>query len=115
LTNRPPAATPQAQPAAPRVATAPTPATSGPGPGTGGGFAIQLASRPSEGDARSASQQLGSRFSSQLGGRAPSVVRGEANGQTVYRVRVSGFSQADANAACTRVRASGGACFVTRQ
>lgn len=106
LTNR------AAAPSEPRVAAAPAATQSA---NTGGGFAVQLASRPNEGDARSAGQQLGSRFSSQLGGRSPAVVRGEANGQTVYRVRVGGFSQADANAACTRVRASGGACFVTRQ
>lgn len=103
LNNR---ATPPA--AAPRVANAPA-AT------TGGGFAIQLASRPSESDARNASTQLAQRFSSQIGGRQTTVVRGEANGNTVYRVRALGFSQSEATAACDRIRASGGACFVTRQ
>jgi outer membrane biosynthesis protein TonB len=103
-----PATPPAAAPAAPRVANAPA-ATSG------GGFAIQLASRPSESDARSASTQLAQRFSSQIGGRQTTVVRGEANGNTVYRVRALGFSQSEATAACDRIRASGGACFVTRQ
>jgi hypothetical protein len=106
LNNR--ATPPAAAPAAPRVANAPA-ATSG------GGFAIQLASRPSESDARSASTQLAQRFSSQIGGRQTTVVRGEANGNAVYRVRALGFSQSEATAACDRIRASGGACFVTRQ
>ncbi len=105
----PPAATanPPANPA-PRVATAPA-------AGGGGAFAIQLASRPSEADAQNAGRQLGQRYSGQIGGKSPVVVRGEANGQTVYRVRVTGFAQADATAACDKIRAAGGACFVTRQ
>lgn len=100
-------------------AAAPAPApqrtANAPAATSGGGFAIQLASRPSEGDARGASTQLAQRFASQIGGRQTTVVRGEANGKTVYRVRAVGFSQSDANAACDRIRASGGACFVTRQ
>lgn len=83
--------------------------------GTGGGYAIQLASRPTEADARSASTQLKSKFAGTLGSRSPSVVSGEANGQTVYRVRVGGYSQADAVAACTKIKAAGGGCFVTKQ
>ncbi|MFY8156995.1 MAG: SPOR domain-containing protein [Rhabdaerophilum sp.] len=93
---------------APRVANAPA-------AGAGGAFAIQLASRPSEADAQNASRQLGQRFAGQIGGKSPVVVRGESNGQTVYRVRVTGFAQADATAACDRIRAAGGACFVARQ
>ncbi len=110
LSNNRPATPPAAAPAnpAPRVATAPA-------AGGGGAFAIQLASRPSEADAQNAVRQLGQRFSGQIGGKAPVVVRGEANGQTVYRVRVTGFAQADATAACDKIRAAGGACFVTRQ
>lgn len=106
LNNR--ATPPAAAPAPQRVANAPAASS-------GGGFAIQLASRPSESDARSASAQLAQRFSSQIGGRQTTVVRGEANGNTVYRVRALGFSQSEATAACDRIRASGGACFVTRQ
>ncbi|MBN8534985.1 MAG: SPOR domain-containing protein [Rhizobiales bacterium] len=101
--------------AAPAPAPAPQRTANAPAAGAGGGFAIQLASRPSESDARNASTQLAQRFASQIGGRQTAVVRGEANGQTVYRVRALGFSQSDANAACDRIRASGGACFVTRQ
>jgi hypothetical protein len=104
-----------ANPTPPRVANAPAAVAPAPVAAGSGGFAIQLASRPTEADARGASTQLAQRYSSQIGGRSTTVVRGEANGKTVYRVRALGFSQGDANAACDRIRASGGACFVTRQ
>lgn len=94
---------------------APTPAPTRTTSGGGGGYAIQLASRPTESDARSASGQLKAKYGSAIGGRSPSVVSGEANGQTVYRVRVNGYSQADAVAACAKVKAAGGGCFVTKQ
>jgi len=92
----------------PQVATAPT-------SGGSGGFAVQLASRPTQADANAASGQLASKYSSALGGKPARVVSGEANGKTVYRVRVGGYSQAEAAAACERVKAAGGGCFVTRQ
>jgi cell division septation protein DedD len=112
---------PNTRPAAPATAARPAPAanTDGDTPPatqpTSGAFAVQLASRPTEEDARNASTQLRSRFSSALGGKAPSVVSGTANGQTVYRVRVGGYSQAAAVEACNKVKAAGGNCFVTRQ
>lgn len=106
LGSRPATASPSPAAAAPRTATAPA---------NGGGFAVQLASRPSEADAQNAGRQLAQRYSEQVGGKTPVVVRGEANGQTVYRVRVTGFDRAEANAACDKIRAAGGACFVTRQ
>lgn len=84
-------------------------------PAASGTFAVQLASRPTEADARSAASSLGSKFSSQLGGKAARVVSGEANGQTVYRVRAGGYSQAAATEACNRIKAAGGACFIAKQ
>jgi SPOR domain len=81
----------------------------------GGGYAIQLASRPTESDARAAGGQMKAKYGAALGARAPSVVSGEANGQTVYRVRFNGYSQAEAVEACARVKAAGGGCFVTKQ
>lgn len=116
------ATAPAATPAAPKATppkTANAPLSLNPpkaaASGGSGGFAIQLASRPTEADARSASAQLKAKFASALGPRSPSVVSGEANGQTVYRVRVGGYSQADAVAACTKIKAAGGGCFVTKQ
>lgn len=119
--NAPLVLSPNSRPAAPATAARPAPATDtdgNPPPAsqpTSGSFAVQLASRPTEEDARNAVAQLRTRYSSALGGKAPSVVSGTANGQTVYRVRVGGYSQAAAVEACNKVKAAGGNCFVTRQ
>ena len=99
------AGAPKAQPT--RTASAPS--------GGSGGWAIQLASRPDEASARTASSQLKTKYASAIGGRSPSVVSGEANGKSVYRVRVGGYSQQEATAACEKVKAAGGGCFITKQ
>jgi hypothetical protein len=78
-----------------------------------GSYAVQLSSSPSESDARAAASRLGGRFSSELGGRAARIVKGEAGGKTVYRVRVSGMSKEGATSSCASVKSSGGSCFVT--
>lgn len=83
--------------------------------GASGTYAVQLASRPTESDARAAAGTLGSKYSAQLGGKATRVTSGEANGQTVYRVRVGGYSQQAATEACNRIKASGGSCFIAKQ
>lgn len=61
-----------------------------------------------------AAEQLRSRHADALNGRAIGVVAGEANGQTVYRVRASGYDKAGAEAACSQIKASGGGCFATQ-
>ena len=78
-----------------------------------GSYGVQLSSSPSEDDARAAASRFGGRFSGALGGRAPRVVKGEAGGKTVYRVRVGGMSKEGAASSCTNVKSAGGACFVT--
>lgn len=117
---RVPPPAPKAEPR--RTANAPlslspaaTPARTRPAASGGSGWAIQLASRPTEADAKSAAGQLKSRYASAIGSRSPVVVSGEANGKTVYRVRVTGFDQAGAGTACQKIKAAGGGCFVTRQ
>lgn len=79
-----------------------------------GGYAVQLSSSPNEGDARAAASRLGARYSAALNGRAAGVVKGEAGGRTVYRVRVGNLSRESAVSACERVKSAGGACFVAR-
>lgn len=135
--NAPMVLSPNARPATPAPRPAPAPAPTQPAAGEdddapapapaqrtananaaqgqSGGYAVQLASRPTEDDARNASTQLRNRYGAALGGKTPSVVSGTANGQTVYRVRVAGYSQAAAVEACNKVKAAGGSCFVTRQ
>jgi hypothetical protein len=81
---------------------------------SGGGYAVQLASSPTESDARAAASRLGSRYGDALNGRSAGVVKGEASGRTVYRVRVGNLSREGAVSACERVKSAGGACFVAR-
>lgn len=83
-----------------------------PAASAGGGFAIQLAAPGSESEARQVASRLGEKYSSQLGGRRPSVVK--ASDKAVYRVRVGGLSREAATAGCERIKAAGGACFVAR-
>ncbi len=107
-------ATPHAKPApvAPPVAKPARVATSEPVGSIGGGFAVQFAAAGSDAEARDRVNKVQSQFGSALGGRKAGVVRGEANGNTVYRVRVSGLSKDSAVALCGKVKENGGTCFV---
>jgi hypothetical protein len=84
-------------------------------PAASGTYSVQLASRPTETDAKSAATSLGAKYAGQLGGKGARVVNGEANGNTVYRVRASGYSQAAATEVCNKIKAAGGACFIAKQ
>lgn len=118
-------ATPQAAPESPRtdqrpaqrVAAAPKAASALEPAGTGstaaaGGFAVQLAVRPSEKEARTAYQQLQQRFADDLNGRSPAIRSAQVNGKTIYRVRIGPMSRDDASNLCSKLKTSGGQCFV---
>jgi hypothetical protein len=79
-----------------------------------GGFSVQLAVGASENEARGLAQNLRQKFAGDLNGRAPLVRKAEVNGKTLYRVRVEPLSRDEANALCTRLRSSGGQCFIAR-
>ena len=79
-----------------------------------GGFAVQLAAPGSEAEAKSAVARLRQRFSAELGGKSPSIVRAQVGAKTVYRVRVTGLSRESATAMCSKMQSKGGACFVAR-
>ncbi len=114
--DAPIALTPSKAASPPRVASLPAPAEPVPAPApaaAAGGWAVQLASRPTESDARTAAQQLGQRYSSALSGATPRVVRGEANGNTVYRVRVSAGSKERAASLCEEIKTAGGSCWIS--
>ncbi len=102
---------PPVRPAA--VASAPTTTASLPA-GAGVGFSVQLAGTSSVEEAREAVDRLTRRFSSELGGYRPSVVRADVGSRTVYRVRVKGLSSDDANTLCAKLKSGGGSCFVAR-
>ena len=77
-------------------------------------FAVQLAVRPSEKEARVAFKEIQGRYSNDLGGRAPIIKQAEVSGKTVYRIRVGASTLDDANGLCNKLKASGGQCFVAK-
>jgi cell division septation protein DedD len=81
-------------------------------PGTPRTYSVQLAVRPTEEAARTAYDQLADKFATDLGGKPATVTQAQVNGRSVFRVRVTPLSREDANTLCTRLKASGGQCFV---
>jgi hypothetical protein len=80
-----------------------------------GGYVIQIASLPSEAEAKRSYDNLSSRFSGVIGGRGVDIRRAEIpNKGTYYRVRIPAGSREDANALCSRYKGAGGSCLVTR-
>lgn len=80
----------------------------------GGGYVVQLAAPASEQEAQEAVVRLEKKFAAELSGHHTTVEKADSNGHTVYRVRVVGLASDDANILCSRLKASGGACFVAR-
>lgn len=79
-----------------------------------GGYAVQLAAPGSESDARSATTSLLKKYGGALHGRKLGFHRAEANGRTVYRVRVSSLTREDATSLCSKLKSDGGSCFVAK-
>ena len=77
-------------------------------------FAVQLAVRPTDKEARVAFKEIQGRYSAELGGRAPIIKQAEVSGKTVYRIRVGASTMEDANGLCNKLKASGGQCFVAK-
>lgn len=77
-----------------------------------GSYAVQLGAGATDSEARDRAAQMQSKFSASFGGRKPTVIKGDSNGKTVYRVRIVGLSQDGATALCGKVKGGGGDCFV---
>jgi hypothetical protein len=116
-------AAPAAQPAAQRpVAPAPAPAAtpvSAPAAAAPAGatseWSMQVASQPTAEGAQSTYQDLARRYGSVLEGRGVNIVRADIEGRgTYYRVRIPASSRDEAIQLCTRYKAAGGSCFVSR-
>jgi hypothetical protein len=75
---------------------------------------VQLAAPGSVAEANAAIARLKQRHAAELGGAQPVSVRANVNGKDIYRVRVTGMSQDEANALCNRLKSGGGSCFVAR-
>jgi SPOR domain len=81
---------------------------------TSGGWSVQLAAPKSEAEAKSTAARLTSKYSAELNGSAIGVHKAEVNGDTIYRLRVSGMTKADAAALCARLKGEGGQCFIAK-
>ncbi len=81
-------------------------------PAASAGFSVQLGVRNTEREGRAMFEQLQQRFAGDLGGLSPLLRQAEINGKTAYRVRVGPMSRDDAVSLCSRLKASGGQCFV---
>jgi hypothetical protein len=102
-----PAAAPAATPASAPAAAAPAGATSE--------WSMQIASQPTAEGAQSAYQDLARRYGSVLEGRGVNIVRADIEGRgTYYRVRIPASGRDEAIQLCTRFKAAGGSCFVSR-
>jgi hypothetical protein len=81
---------------------------------TSGGWSVQLAAPKSEAEAKSTAIKLASKYSAELNGSQIRVHKAEVNGETIYRLRVSGLTKADAAAMCARLKGEGGQCFIAK-
>jgi sporulation related protein len=82
----------------------------------GGGYAVQVTSQRSEGEAQSAYRSLQAKYPDQLGGRAPIIRRADLGEKgTYYRALVGPFASAEEAAGlCSGLKAAGGKCIVQR-
>ncbi|GHD09840.1 SPOR domain-containing protein [Tianweitania populi] len=98
-----PTAQSSAAPAAVEAAAAPS------------GWAVQIASQPSEAAAQASYDNLSRRYASVLSGKNVNIVRADIAGKgTYYRVRVAASSRAEANTICASYKSAGGSCFVSQ-
>lgn len=115
--NAPLSLSPNAAPARPaRVAAAPAAPAAAPAaaPG-GGGYAVQLSSQRSEGEAQAAFQSLQGKYPNQLGGRQAVIRRVDLGDKGIYyRAMVPAGTSGEANELCSGLKAAGGSCIVQR-
>jgi hypothetical protein len=80
-----------------------------------GGYYVQIASQPTAEGAQASWRTLSNRFSSVIGGQTVDIQRADIPGKGVFhRVRIPAGSREQANALCSRYKAAGGSCFVSR-
>jgi hypothetical protein len=89
------------------------PADAAPAAGSGQ-WSVQFAAPRSESDARNAIARLKNKYAEALGGASIGVHKAEAHGETLYRVRASGLSKAEASALCSKLKDAGGDCFLSK-
>ncbi|MBN8954418.1 SPOR domain-containing protein [Rhizobium sp. 60-20] len=106
--------------AQPKQVAAATPATAAPAPATtsaaaGGAYGVQIASLPTEADAQKSQANLKVKFANIIGNHPLEIRKADIAGKgTYYRVRVVAGSKDEAAAICTRYRAAGGTCLISK-
>jgi SPOR domain len=106
-----------APPAAAPVALAnPAPASAAAAAPASGGYAVQVTSQRSEGDAQTAYRELQAKYPNQLGGREPIIRRADLGEKGVYfRALVGPFASSEqASGLCSGLKAAGGDCLVQK-
>ncbi len=112
--NQPPPPPPVAAPVA-TAATATVPVVTAATPAAPKAFSgqVQLAATADEGGAEAAWTTAQQKAPNLLSGKSPIILPAVVNGQSVWRVRLSGFTSADAaQAFCAQLTAKGAACVV---
>ena len=80
-----------------------------------GGYGIQIASLPSEDEAKKSYANLSNKFASVIGGRGVEIRKAEIAGKgTYYRVRIPAGSKDEAASLCERYRQAGGSCLISK-
>lgn len=80
----------------------------------GGEWSVQFAAPRSAADAQSAISRLKNKYSDALGDAELGVHKADVRGETIYRVRAGGMTKAGAAALCSKLKASGGDCFIAK-
>jgi SPOR domain len=109
---------PTAQQKPTQVASAPVaaaqPAAQAPAAASGG-YGIQIASLPSEDEAKKSYASLSKKFAGVLSGRAYEIRKADIAGKgTFYRVRIPAGSKDEAAALCEKFRSAGGSCLISK-
>jgi hypothetical protein len=80
-----------------------------------GAYVIQIASLPSEAEAQKSFTKLSARFASVIGGHSVDIRKAAIkNKGTYYRVRVIAGTRQEATDLCSRYKAAGGSCLVSK-
>jgi hypothetical protein len=114
---KPPVAKPTVAPKPVQVAAAsPQPAKqTAAAAAAAGGYVMQIASLPSEEEAKRSQANLSAKFGNVLAGHPIEVRKFDIAGKgTYYRVRVAVGSKDDAAALCVKFRAAGGTCLISK-
>ena len=103
------------KPSSPAVngeSVSPKETTEAPTPPVSGGYAVQFGAAGSEAEAKAMVKTVIAKYGADLGGRKPSYKIATVSERTVYRVRVGGVTKDSATTICSKVKESGGSCFV---